>query len=44
MNMVVKWDFALLIFHKWRVFKVVGNSVRPGLNIIFEPVRKDCFR
>ena len=36
MNMVVKWDFALLIFHKWRVFKVVGNSVRPAASLWFK--------
>ena len=36
MNMVVKWDFALLILHKWHVFKVVGNSVRPAASLWFK--------
>lgn len=39
MNMVVKWDFALLILHKWRAFKLLGILLdlllRFGLNIIF---------
>ena len=36
MNMVVKWDFAQLILHKWPVFKVVGNSVRPVASLWFK--------